>query len=65
MSRLPVGRLPLILAVAAVLALPACGKKPSFVDPPQGRENDTFPQPYPNPKTDPKPGQASSGARFP
>ncbi len=58
-------RLPVILAIAAVMALSACGKKPSYVDPPQGRENDRFPQPYPNPKTDPKPGQASSGARFP
>ncbi|MBK3799715.1 hypothetical protein GAY33_10805 [Azospirillum brasilense] len=58
----------LILATAAValaLALAGCGKKPSFVDPPQGREADKFPGTYPNPKTDPKPGQPPSGARFP
>jgi len=56
----------LILATAAVaLTLAGCGKKPSFVDPPQGKAADKFPGVYPNPKTDPKPGQPSSGARFP
>ncbi len=56
----------LVIATAAVaLTLAGCGKKPGFVDAPQGRENDRFPQGYPNPKTDPKPGQPSSGVRFP
>lgn len=42
------------------LALTACGKKPQFVDPPQGKAADTFPQTYPNPAFDPKPGQSQS-----
>ena len=55
-----------MLATAAVaLTLAGCGKKPSFVDPPQGKAADKFPGTYPNPKTDPKPGQPSSGVRFP
>ncbi|WP_180280727.1 hypothetical protein [Azospirillum oleiclasticum] len=45
----------------AALALTACGKKPQFVDPPQGKAADTFPQTYPNPAFDPKPGQSQSG----
>ncbi|WP_448206372.1 hypothetical protein [Azospirillum sp. sgz302134] len=64
-------RLVLLAAVAATaLTLAGCGKKPGYVDPPQGVENDKFPRPYPNSKTDPKPGnaasgQSSSGVRFP
>ncbi len=59
-------RLSLLLAAAAVAAaLGGCGKKPDFVDPPQGRDADRFPRPYPNPETDPKPGQPAPGVRFP
>lgn len=60
---------PILLALAAVLALSVagCGKKPQFVDPPQGHDADKFPHPYPNPSTDPKPGQTTAplGSRFP
>jgi hypothetical protein len=44
----------------AAIALSACGKKPQFVDPPQGKAADTYPQTYPNPAFDPKPGQSPS-----
>lgn len=37
----------ILLTMAAALALGGCGKKPNFVDPPQGEENDTFPRTYP------------------
>ena len=44
------------ISAAVALALVAgCGKKPGFVDPPQGRENDRFPRTYPNTNLDPKP----------
>ena len=39
-------RLALMCAVGLLLA--GCGRKPSSVDPPQGKANDHFPQPYPN-----------------
>jgi predicted small lipoprotein YifL len=42
-----------VLALPLLLGLAGCGKKPNFVDPPQGRENDRFPQRYPNPASDP------------
>ena len=59
-----------IAVAAAALTLSGCGKKPSFVDAPQGAAADRFPQPYPNPTTDPKPnvsnlGQPAPGIRFP
>lgn len=55
-----------LLAVALALSLGACGKKPDFVDPPQGRDADRFPQTYPNPATlDPKPGELAPGVKFP
>ena len=38
-----------------LLFLGACGIKPSNVEPPDGATNDTFPQTYPNPQTDPQP----------
>ncbi len=43
--------LPALSFLAALLLLSACGIKPEFVDPPQGRDKDTFPQTYPNPAT--------------
>lgn len=65
-ARSPARSLALTLAVAAVaLTLAGCGKKPSVLDAPQGKEADRFPQPYPNPITDPKPGQPAPGVRFP
>lgn len=48
-------RLGLALALAAALSLGGCGKKPKFVDPPQGKGDDHFPRSYPNPVYDPKP----------
>lgn len=53
-----------ILLVAFVLALSGCGKKPKAVDPPQGRAEDRFPQTYPHPSTEPKPGSGQSGSGF-
>jgi hypothetical protein len=41
--------------MVAGLALAGCGKKPGSVDPPPEVTNDTFPQVYPDPATDPKP----------
>ena len=55
----PAPRAAAVLLVAA-LALGACGKKPQSVDPPQGKAADTYPQTYPNPAFDPKPGQPQS-----
>ena len=52
-------------ALAVALALAGCGKKPKTLDAPQGKEADRFPQVYPNPTLDPKPGQPSSGLKFP
>lgn len=49
----------------ASLALGACGKKPRVVDPPQGKAADTFPQTYPDPALDPKPGQPVPGEVVP
>ena len=56
----------LVLSVAAI-AVTGCGKKPSFVDPPQGREADRFPHTYPKPaaKTPSDNNQSGSGFRFP
>ena len=42
-------------ALLATLALAGCGKKPGFVEPPQGRATDRFPSVYPNPALDPQP----------
>ncbi|HEY0833838.1 MAG TPA: hypothetical protein VGE72_08010 [Azospirillum sp.] len=53
------------LAFALALSLGGCGKKPEVVDAPQGKEADRFPQPYPNPALDPKPGQIAPGVKFP
>ncbi|MGP1397780.1 MAG: hypothetical protein ACTS3R_19935 [Inquilinaceae bacterium] len=38
----------LAAALAAALGLGACGRKPEFVDPPQGEELDRFPRTYPS-----------------
>ena len=56
----------LVLAVAAI-TLAGCGKKPGFVDPPQGREADSFPQTYPKPPaaTPSDTTRSGSGFRFP
>ncbi|HYD69396.1 hypothetical protein [Azospirillum sp.] len=54
-----------VLAVALALSLGGCGKKPEFVDAPQGKEADRFPQAYPNPSLDPRPGQVAPGVAFP
>ena len=53
------------LAVALALALAGCGKKPGAVDAPESAGARPFPQAYPNPSLDPKPGQPSSGLKFP
>ena len=45
----------LTAAGLVVLAVAGCGKKPGFVEPPQGRTDDRFPNVYPNPALDPKP----------
>ena len=42
------------LLLMTVLALSACGVKPGHVDPPAGKEADTFPRTYPSPATDPQ-----------
>jgi hypothetical protein len=42
-------------ALIAAVALAGCGKKPGFVEPPQGRAADRFPGVYPNPALDPQP----------
>jgi hypothetical protein len=42
-------------ACLVALALTGCGKKPSLVEPPQGRAADRFPGTYPNPALDPQP----------
>ena len=56
-----------VLALAGVLALSGCGKKPSIVDSPRPEgQVDPFPRTYPNPSLDPKPGKpAGSGVQFP
>jgi hypothetical protein len=53
------------LALVLALSLGGCGKKPEFVDAPQGKEADRFPQPYPNPSLDPRPGELAPGVKFP
>ena len=58
-----VSRLPLAV-LALLLGLAGCGKKPNFVDAPQGRDHDTFPHKYPNPASDPAPG-SQPGLTFP
>lgn len=45
----------LAAAGLAILALAGCGKKPGYVEPPQGRAADRFPGVYPNPALDPQP----------
>jgi predicted small lipoprotein YifL len=42
-------------ALLATLALAGCGKKPGYLEPPQGRAADRFPSVYPNPALDPQP----------
>lgn len=42
-------------AFLATLVLAGCGKKPGYVEPPQGRAADRFPGTYPNPALDPQP----------
>jgi hypothetical protein len=42
-------------ACLMALALAGCGKKPGYVEPPQGRATDRFPGTYPNPTLDPQP----------
>ncbi|WP_035690723.1 hypothetical protein [Azospirillum halopraeferens] len=55
-----------LLVVALALSLGACGKKPDFVDPPQGRDADRFPGTYPDPATlNPRPGELAPGVKFP
>jgi hypothetical protein len=49
-------------ATVAVLALVGCGKKPGFVEPPQGRAADRFPGVYPNPALDPQPQRQAPSA---
>jgi len=44
----------LVLCLLGVV-LTACGKKPGHLDPPPTVTEDTFPQTYPDPATDPKP----------
>ena len=53
------------LAVALVLSLGGCGKKPKLVDSPGVEREYKFPQTYPNPKLDPTPGQPAPGGTFP
>ncbi|HYH38575.1 MAG TPA: hypothetical protein VD860_10185 [Azospirillum sp.] len=53
------------LTLALALGLAGCGKKPSRVDSPDVPRAQPFPQTYPNPGLDPKPGQPSSGLKFP
>lgn len=56
-----------VLALAGVLTLAGCGKKPSVVDSPRPEgQVDPFPRTYPNHSLDPKPGKpAGSGVQFP
>lgn len=56
-----------LLAVLAGTALAACGRKPGFVDPPEGVEVDTFPRSYPlddlPPLPEPPPGGFDADGR--
>ncbi len=54
-----------VLTLALALMLTGCGKRPKTVDAPEGAEGRPFPNAYPNPSLDPKPGQSSSGMKFP
>ena len=54
-----------VLAVALALALAGCGRKPRDVDSPLGKDARPFPQTYPNPSLEQKPGDASPGVKFP
>jgi hypothetical protein len=45
----------LAVLILSGLALTACGLKPSHVDPPPTVEDDTYPNEYPDPATDPAP----------
>ena len=47
-------------ALLATVALTGCGKKPGFVEPPQGRAADRFPGVYPNPAL--RPATSTTGA---
>lgn len=47
--------LPILAAFIAITALSGCGVKPRAIDPPASVIDDTFPQTYPDPATDPKP----------
>lgn len=44
----PAARAVVAVALATALGLSACGRKPEFVDPPQGEELDRFPRTYPS-----------------
>lgn len=44
-----------LVMLAIVSGLSACGKKPGHVDPPVGVPEEGFPHTYPDPSTDPKP----------
>lgn len=47
---------PITVALFCLLLLvPACGIKPTDVDPPQGEEKDYFPRTYPTQPSDPNP----------
>lgn len=48
-------RTALMVALVMLVALAGCGKKPGSVDAPSGIAKDSFPQTYPDPKTDPLP----------
>ena len=44
----------ILFAIAASLVT-GCGIKPGRVDPPQGKDKDTFPRTYPDLTSDPEP----------
>ncbi len=52
-KKLPIAILTLFVSVSL---LSGCGIKPKDVDPPEGAEESTFPQTYPDLSTDPQPG---------
>ena len=47
-----------LLCLAGLLMLSACGKKATQLDPPDETISDQFPRSYPDPMTDPKPVSA-------
>lgn len=48
-------RIAVLCLLAGCLALTACGKKASMVDPPLGAEDSGFPHTYPDTSQDPHP----------